>query len=235
MRTVPFHCLPEFKKCIDEMLAAGVIERSTLIPWCSPVNIVKKKDEKIRITHDFRKLNEWIVKNSYPVPNIIHLLRKLGKANVFTSVVNRLSKIVNWLIYKIKVDLKKINLFFPIYLYILLFDTNRLQNLLSDNNRLLICFKCYNRVSNLLSHNNRLSNLLSNQNRIINLLVCSLIYYHVLLYLSSCMYSSYMWNIRMCVIIYWVMDGIILCARINKITYRFLRSYVSWHTNEIIW
>ena len=64
----PFSLRKEIDKQIDNMLSAGVIAESTG-PWASPILLVGKKDGSQRFCDDYRKLNNILVKNSYPLPN----------------------------------------------------------------------------------------------------------------------------------------------------------------------
>lgn len=84
-RKVPFNFANEFKALIDEMLAAGMIVGSKS-PWCSPVRLVKKKDNSIRVCVDFRKLNNVTVKDAYPIPIINDIFVHLAKAKVFSTI-----------------------------------------------------------------------------------------------------------------------------------------------------
>ena len=84
MRPIPHAKRVEFKKIIDEQLAAGIIERSNS-SWASPVNLVKKEDGSIRITIDYRRLNQVTVKDSYPLPIISEILSTLSKAKYFSK------------------------------------------------------------------------------------------------------------------------------------------------------
>ncbi|QRV83408.1 Retrovirus-related Pol polyprotein from transposon [Ceratobasidium sp. AG-Ba] len=56
-------------KQVDEWLHQGVIEPSES-PWASPVIVVYRKDkpDKPRVCIDYRKVNEHIVKDQYPLP-----------------------------------------------------------------------------------------------------------------------------------------------------------------------
>ncbi|CAF1131858.1 unnamed protein product, partial [Brachionus calyciflorus] len=85
VRNVPFHLREKFKAVIDEQIAAKLIEPSNS-PWSSPINIVGKKDGGIRITQDYRKLNELTVKDAYPLPKIDQLLTMLSKSRYFTKI-----------------------------------------------------------------------------------------------------------------------------------------------------
>jgi hypothetical protein len=72
-RPVPFHLREKFKTFLNEQLAAGLIEPSSS-PWSSPINIVGKKDGGIRVTQDYRLLNQQTIKDAYPLPVIEHIL-----------------------------------------------------------------------------------------------------------------------------------------------------------------
>jgi hypothetical protein len=61
--------LVELKKQIDELLEEGYIRPSTS-PWAAPMLFVEKKDGMKRMCIDYRALNEVIVKNKYPCPEL---------------------------------------------------------------------------------------------------------------------------------------------------------------------
>ena len=51
-----------------------------------PVFFVGKKDRKKRMVQDYRYLNEWTVKNNYPLPLILDILENIGTKKVFTKM-----------------------------------------------------------------------------------------------------------------------------------------------------
>ena len=71
------------KQHIEELLKEGIIRKSKS-PWASPVVLAKKKGGKFRFCGDFRKLNGVTIKDSYPLPVIDDLLRRVGNAKHFT-------------------------------------------------------------------------------------------------------------------------------------------------------
>ena len=75
----------EFKKLIQEMKDSGMIVDSKS-PWCSPVRLVKKPDNTLRLTIDFRKVNNCTIKDSFPLPRIDDLFTHLAKAKIFSSI-----------------------------------------------------------------------------------------------------------------------------------------------------
>ena len=57
-----------------------------LSPMASPFFFVKKKDGKLRPCQDYRYLNEWTIKNAYPLPLILELTDKIKDAKFFTKL-----------------------------------------------------------------------------------------------------------------------------------------------------
>ena len=51
-----------------------------------PVFFVGKKDGKKRMVQDYRYLNEWTIKNNYPLPLILDVLENIGMKKVFTKM-----------------------------------------------------------------------------------------------------------------------------------------------------
>jgi site-specific DNA-cytosine methylase len=67
-------------KFLKENLEKGYI-RPSQSPMASPFFFVSKKDGKLRPCQDYRYLNDWTVKNSYPLPLISEIMDKLKGAN----------------------------------------------------------------------------------------------------------------------------------------------------------
>jgi hypothetical protein len=44
-------------------------------PYASPFFFIKKKDGKLRPVQDYRKVNEWMIRNRYPLPLISELYK----------------------------------------------------------------------------------------------------------------------------------------------------------------
>ena len=52
----------------------------------APVFFVGKKDGKKRMVQNYRYLNEWTIKNNYPIPLISDVLENIGIKKVFTKM-----------------------------------------------------------------------------------------------------------------------------------------------------
>lgn len=80
---------PPIKDKVEEELkkmeSQGVIEKS-ISPWCSPLVPVRKKDGRIRICIDYRKLNSITKFNSFPLPNIQDNISQFTGAKFFSTL-----------------------------------------------------------------------------------------------------------------------------------------------------
>lgn len=74
----------ELNRFINDNLRKGYI-RPSKSPMAAPVFFVKKKDGKLRFVQDYRKLNEYTVKNRYPLPLISDIITQLRGAKWFTK------------------------------------------------------------------------------------------------------------------------------------------------------
>ena len=75
----------EMREFIKEQLRKGYIWLSKS-PQMMPVFFVGKKDEKKRIVQNYRYLNEWTIKNNYPLLLISDILENIGTKKVFTKM-----------------------------------------------------------------------------------------------------------------------------------------------------
>lgn len=85
----PYYVSPYVQKEIngeiDRMISLGVIEPSSS-PWCNPVVAVKKKNKKVRLCLDSRKLNAVTKKESSALPFITRILGRLKSTKYLTSL-----------------------------------------------------------------------------------------------------------------------------------------------------
>ncbi len=54
--------------------------------WCSPIALVRKKDDTICFCVDYRKLNDATHKDAYLLPRINDILEALQGAKYFCSI-----------------------------------------------------------------------------------------------------------------------------------------------------
>lgn len=71
------------KQHLRELLDAGIIRESES-PYASPVVLVRKKNGKIRLCIDYRKLNARTIKDAYALPNIEEAFSALSGAKWFS-------------------------------------------------------------------------------------------------------------------------------------------------------
>jgi len=75
----------EVQAFVDDQLRKGYI-RPSKSPQTSPVHFVAKKDGKRRMVQDYYYINQWTVKNGYPLPLIADILDGVGKRKVFIKL-----------------------------------------------------------------------------------------------------------------------------------------------------
>ena len=81
----PLHKRRLIDECIDEMLTNDVI-RPSKSPYASPVTLVPKKCGEIRFCVDYRRVNESIIKDSYPLPLIEEILDQVAGNAVYSTI-----------------------------------------------------------------------------------------------------------------------------------------------------
>ena len=75
----------EVHKFINEQLRKGYIKPSKS-PQIALVFFVGKKDQKKQMVQDYRYLNEWTIKNNYPLPLISNIVENIDIKMVFTKM-----------------------------------------------------------------------------------------------------------------------------------------------------
>ena len=84
--SVPDKQLPLLKKCINEMVEAGVIRPARHSFYAAPVLFVPKKNGEFRFCVSFTDLNKVTIPDHFPLPNINDILRQLKNSKYFSLI-----------------------------------------------------------------------------------------------------------------------------------------------------
>ena len=84
-RRIPPADFEDARRHIEELLSKGVI-RESASPYASPIVLVRKKNNDIRLTVDYRLLNSRTVRNQYNIPKIEDTLHSLSGARWFSCL-----------------------------------------------------------------------------------------------------------------------------------------------------
>ena len=84
-RRLPLSKLDVMEQEVNKMLERNIISPSES-PWSSPVVMVTKKDGSIRFCVDYRKINEYTVKDAYPIPRMDEYLDFLSGNKWFCTL-----------------------------------------------------------------------------------------------------------------------------------------------------
>jgi len=75
----------EVQAFVEDQLRKGYIQPSKS-PQMLLVHFVAKKDKTKRMVQDYCHINQWTIKNGYPLPLIMDILDAVGKRKVFTKL-----------------------------------------------------------------------------------------------------------------------------------------------------
>jgi transposase InsO family protein len=81
---MPLNEQGELDRFLDDNLRKGYIVPSKS-PIASPVFFIKKKDGRLRLVQDYRRLNDFTIKNRYPLPLASDIINRLRQARIFTK------------------------------------------------------------------------------------------------------------------------------------------------------
>lgn len=82
-RPIHPHDVDAVRKHLQDLLAAGIIRESES-PFASPIVVVRKKDNSVRLCIDFRKLNSQAIKDAYALPNLEEVFSALTGSKWFS-------------------------------------------------------------------------------------------------------------------------------------------------------
>ena len=87
-RRIPFHLRKKVSATLRDLESQGIIEPvsvGTSTPWVSPVAIIPKNDDTVRLCVDMRMPNRAIKRERYPSPTVDDLIHTLNGATVFSK------------------------------------------------------------------------------------------------------------------------------------------------------
>ena len=82
-RRIMHHFQKDFDKTLDDMIKSGKIQESRS-GWASPLRLVGKNKEGVRITVDYKLLNNVTEKIAYALPIIEEIFQRLSSATYYT-------------------------------------------------------------------------------------------------------------------------------------------------------
>jgi len=79
--------MPKVKEELQRMQKLGVISKVDIpTDWCAGVVVVPKPDGRICICVDLTKLNESVLRETYPLPKIDNLLVQISESKFFSKL-----------------------------------------------------------------------------------------------------------------------------------------------------
>ena len=88
-RRISFHVRDKVKDAIEKLEKEGIIERvpeSQPTPWVSPVVVVPKSDETVRLCADVSMANDAIQRVRHLIPRVEDISLDLNQAKYFTKL-----------------------------------------------------------------------------------------------------------------------------------------------------
>ena len=70
---------------MEDQLRKGYIQPSKS-PQTLPVHFIAKKNSTWRMVQDYQHINQWMIKNGYPLSLIADILDGVGKRKVFIKL-----------------------------------------------------------------------------------------------------------------------------------------------------
>ena len=83
---VPQAHVKVFKQEIDRLVDIGLFTKVELSEWSSPTFCIPKKDGRIRIVTDYRRVNKTVKRKAHPLPNIMDTIMSLGSFKYATCI-----------------------------------------------------------------------------------------------------------------------------------------------------
>ena len=87
VRRTLFSLREKVKEKIEELVGMDIMEPvEGPTPWVSPVVVVPKQNDEIRLCVDMRRANEAIIRERYQIPTVNKVLHNLNQSTVFSKL-----------------------------------------------------------------------------------------------------------------------------------------------------
>ena len=87
VRRTPFSLREKVKEKIEELVTMDIIEPvEGPTPWVSPIVVLPKQNDEIRLCVDMRRANEAIIRERYQIPTVDEVLHNLNQSTVFSKL-----------------------------------------------------------------------------------------------------------------------------------------------------
>lgn len=87
VRRTPFGLRKKVEEKIQDLLDKDIIEPvDKPSPWVSPIVIVPKPNDDIRVTVDMRRVNEAVLRERHPIPTVDELLQDMAESRFFSKL-----------------------------------------------------------------------------------------------------------------------------------------------------
>ena len=85
-RRLPFALENPVELELRKLLAADIIEPIASSPYISPIVVVNKRDNSIRLCVDYRRINACTIIDCHPIPSVDELFSKVRDARYFSKI-----------------------------------------------------------------------------------------------------------------------------------------------------
>lgn len=86
-RPVPFALREDLEAELTRLEREGIIVRVNSSDWATPIVPVLKTNRQLRVCGDFKiTLNQFLIINRHPIPRVMDLASKMGKAKIFSKL-----------------------------------------------------------------------------------------------------------------------------------------------------
>lgn len=86
LRSLPLALREEVADHLKDLEEEGIIERIDSSAWVSPIVVSRKRNGKVRLCVDLRKVNEAIETSGYPIPDMEEILNQLNGSVMFSCL-----------------------------------------------------------------------------------------------------------------------------------------------------